>query len=117
MIPRRKPPSGMAWSDGGLFFVEGDLQAADMRKTADAGLKFRRWVAKAVAVSGEQRHRIAIPALAVVELPDTLFIKPHQRRNPARAIKIAPLISKAQMHLNDAAADSFKIHRSYCEYC
>jgi hypothetical protein len=54
---------------------------------------------------GKEGDREAFSASAVVEPPYPVAVETDQRRRPARAVKIGPLIGKAQMNLDDPAAD------------
>src|SRR5436190_12649941 len=60
----------------------------------------------------EQDHRIAVAAVAIVKRPLAFGIKADQRLDPSLAIEIGPLVGKAQVDLDDTAADRFEVHHA-----
>ena len=69
-------------------------------------------MAIAWAVWAEQHHAVAVAAVAVGIVPALVLVEPHQRRDPALAVEVGPLVGEAQMRLDDAPADGLEIEHA-----
>src|SRR5712691_594319 len=96
---------------GRAVLVKRDL---DARYTRPPPYRIHEFAGRMAITSlaAEQDHAVAVAPVAVVEAPFAAMIEPHQRIDPAGAVKIRPLIAQAQVHLDDGSADRFEIQHS-----
>src|SRR5215467_9138304 len=60
----------------------------------------------------EQDRAIALGPIVIGKIPLAFFIKLDQRVHPSGAVKIRPLVGKAQMRFDDRAADRLQIEHA-----
>src|SRR4249920_3552079 len=61
-------------------------------------------------VSSEQDNAVACPSRVIAKVPVTVRIEIDDRVDPAGAIKVGPLVSEAQVSLDDLGANGLEIH-------
>src|SRR5450756_2619184 len=64
------------------------------------------------ALRPEQHDAVAFAPVVVGEVPSAGGVQLHQRRHPARSVKVRPLIAEAQMHFDHAPADGLDIQHA-----
>src|SRR5450756_3043264 len=64
------------------------------------------------ALRPEQHDAVALAPVVVGEVPSAGGVKLHQRRHPARSVKVRPLIADAQMHFDYAVTDGLDIQHT-----
>ena len=94
------------------ILVEGDLDAADARRSLEPLHHFGRRMAIGPTVGPEQHHAIALAAVVVAKLPDLSLVESDHGLDPSLAVQVGPLIGEPQMRLDDLAAYGLKIEHS-----
>src|SRR6185312_401596 len=82
---------------GRAVLVKRDLDAGHARYALDLIDQRGRRVAIIATVRAEQHGAVAFARFVVPEIPLTMLVKGDQRLDPARAVKIGPLIGKTQV--------------------
>jgi hypothetical protein len=94
------------------ILVKGNLDTGNARRPLDCFGENPRRVAIALTIGHKQHNAVAAAAITIGKIPEARLVKPDHGIDPAGPVKIEPLIGEAQMHLDDGAADGFKIEHT-----